>query len=818
MASLTTTTTNNNNKAQVRSQRRLLFEGFNMPAESLNSARRSASMMTSTPEPRLNDDENLNLLPLNDPPATTESCLLQLQNARQMLHTMSQTNGADPPALLDDQIPRPDLFSDTNPELAYYKSSLESERNRRKQLQTLVDTQQQRLTETESELIQLRANDQKKTLCMKQLEQMIPNVVDEWKQKETDYKSKLNQLSQQVKQLEQINREKVHQEKVKFDEEINEKNSTIERLTKETERTKQEQENLQTKLKQQEQRIQQLIKEAEQAKQRHSAIEAELRADGKAAENQTKEIQNELERKQQDIEQILREQQKFHSEHQSKVRQLENEVDEQRRETNVLKMELELRETKHRAQTESLKIQILREAETKIGQRLEEQHLKHVQIENELNELHRRKLSDLEEKYEQILTNERQDNEGRIQTLLKKIELMKNDLERIQTTTMAERQDLARKLQDVFESALFKGSTRSTFASSDASPPSMEISQMKLSSRTQPSDTQVKTERPPELFHPEPTNLSAIRSLSSRIDSLVDQTNRVANGFEIPTRSTFSFQPETNTDWTDSNSNRFIPSSQPHSALHSPFYRSTPIDSMQEWIQPATASTQMLTSRSQSADPSTTGLFSTYSSQTVQQPTPSFSFDGNFNNNQFRSASSLGINLFEHQKQQNVQSTMSKDSIERPNDEPTSTTNEALSRYVKLLLERSPAEEKSSHSHPLAKTNRSLHDIRLSIEQLNFAERDSRGLIDDLAQPMANESHSSRVTSPHQHQTKSQTSKQNLGRIKKRLDYDSHPQKQDNANELFDRLSQPKTRIKKDKPKATQPTSQPSTGTQNAWK
>ena len=30
-----------------------------------------------------------------------------------------------------------------------------------------------------------------------------------------------------------------------------------------------------------------------------------------------------------------------------------------------------------------------------------------------------------------------------------------------------------------------------------------------------------------------PTNMSAIRSLSSRIDSLVDQTNRVANGFEL---------------------------------------------------------------------------------------------------------------------------------------------------------------------------------------------------------------------------------------------------------------------------------------------
>ena len=138
------------------------------------------------------------------------------------------------------------------------------ERNRRKQLQSLVDTRQQRLTETESELIQLRANDQKKTLCMKQLEQMIPNVVDEWKQKETDYKSKLNQLTQQVKQLEQGNREKVQQEKLKFDEQLNERNSTIERLTKDNERVKQDQESLQTKLKQQEQRIQQMTKDAEQ--------------------------------------------------------------------------------------------------------------------------------------------------------------------------------------------------------------------------------------------------------------------------------------------------------------------------------------------------------------------------------------------------------------------------------------------------------------------------------------------------------------------------------------------------------------------------
>lgn len=209
-----------------------------------------------------------------------------------------------------------------------------------------------------------------------------------------------------------------------------------------------------------------------------------------------------------------------------------------------------------------------------ISQRLEEQHLKHVQIENELNELHRRKLNDIEEKYQQILANERQENETRTQTLLGKIEQMKIELEQLQTTNMAERQDLARKLQDVFESALFKGSNKSTVPSNDRSPPSLKSSQPIVLNRSQPSDTQAKgkklvslekcsslndpeKEERTELFHPIPTintdstNLSAIRLLSSRIDSLVDQTTRVTNAFEIPSRSTFSSQPETNHEWTE---------------------------------------------------------------------------------------------------------------------------------------------------------------------------------------------------------------------------------------------------------------------------
>lgn len=157
-----------------------------------------------------------------------------------------------------------EIFNEGNPELTYYKSSLESERTRRKQLETLIEVQQQRLSEAESELIQLRANDHKKTLCMKQLEQMIPNVVDEWKQKESEYKSKLSNLTQQIKELEQTNRDKILTDKQTHEEQLSEKNLIIDRLNKETERFKQDCETAQTRSKQQEQRIQQLVKDAEQ--------------------------------------------------------------------------------------------------------------------------------------------------------------------------------------------------------------------------------------------------------------------------------------------------------------------------------------------------------------------------------------------------------------------------------------------------------------------------------------------------------------------------------------------------------------------------
>lgn len=108
---------------------------------------------------------------------------------------------------------------------------------------------------------------------MKQLEQMIPNVVDEWKQKESEYKTKINNLTQQIKQLEQSNREKTHNEKLQFDVQLNDKTLQIERLTKEIESIKQDYEGSQITKKQNEQRIQQMTKDAEQVRDYYSCLQ-----------------------------------------------------------------------------------------------------------------------------------------------------------------------------------------------------------------------------------------------------------------------------------------------------------------------------------------------------------------------------------------------------------------------------------------------------------------------------------------------------------------------------------------------------------------
>lgn len=87
-------------------------------------------------------------------------------------------------------------------------------------------------------------------------------------------------------------------------------------------------------------------------------------------------------------------------------------------------------------------------------------------------------------------------------------------------------------------------------------------------------------------------------------------------------------------------------------------------------------------------------------------------------------------------------------------------------------------------------------------------------IVDDLILP--NESHSSNVVTPRPRKPSTNT---HGGGAKKRLDYENHNSKQSNSNDLFERLAQPKTRVKKDKPKQQQQQQQQSTtGGHGAWK
>ena len=156
-------------------------------------------------------------------------------------------------------------------------------------------------------------------------------------------------------------------------------------------------------------------------------------------------------------------------------------------------------------------------------------------------------------------------------------------------------------------------------------------------------------------------------------------------------------------------------SSQPsHSGLPSPYFRSTPIDPMQEWY-PTTSlqsNNNHLTNRSHSADPTSSGLFSTYPSY-LPQPQPqtssnSYSLDSNLNSNLYyqsampthRSTSSLAANYLDHQ--QDVHPSISKDSIEKTHYDQTSSANQSLTKYVKMLLERSPTQD---HQGSKSKSN-----------------------------------------------------------------------------------------------------------------
>lgn len=147
---------------------------------------------------------------------------------------------------------------------------------------------------------------------------------------------------------------------------------------------------------------------------------------------------------------------------------------------------------------------------------------------------------------------------------------------------------------------------------------------------------------------------------------------------------------------------------------------------MQEWY-PTTSlqsNNNHLNNRSRSADPTSSGLFSTYPSYLPQpQPQPqtssnSYSLDSHLNSNLYyqsampthRSTSSLAANYLDHQ--QDVYPSISKDSIEKTYHDQTSSGNQSLTKYVKMLLERSPTQD---HQGSKSKSNLIMINAIVSI-------------------------------------------------------------------------------------------------------
>ncbi|CAF1452497.1 unnamed protein product, partial [Didymodactylos carnosus] len=435
-----------------------------------------------------------------------------------------------------------------NPELSYYKSALESERARRSHSEKLIESQRLKLLEYEEHLLQIKSSDMKKTLCMQQLEQMIPNIVDEWKQKELEYQKQLQQQDQRLKKVEH-EKDQQFQECQLLHTKLKDKSEQTQQMIKDREKWKSEGEqkqkdliHIQQKLQEQETTNQQLKFEYEQNQLRSSKLEDELKCDISKLEHTVEEKEQELEEKRVEFQNIQKESDRVIMEHQTKIKQIELELDEQQRDNNVMKMELELRDAKYRTQTESLKIQLTRDYEVKLKTKLDEVTMKHSRLEDEFSELNRRKLLDQQDKHTQEVFQLKASYEVKIEDLLKKIEQLQIELEQMHTSTVSERQELAKKLQDVFETTLLKGTATNLISEtlSNMSERTMPIDsqhrnrliQMESDQSTHRADSDNYSLHTQTVMtqQQQNSNLSTIRSLSNRIDSLADQTNKVYTG------------------------------------------------------------------------------------------------------------------------------------------------------------------------------------------------------------------------------------------------------------------------------------------------
>ncbi|CAF1154430.1 unnamed protein product [Didymodactylos carnosus] len=378
---------------QNRAQRRLLFDGFNFQATNggvndastrhqLNNPRHSPDlitdkMYTSPPEEKLqinNAEQDLSRFAIsensNSFPQSQQSCIIQLQNAKNLLHSMSRTNTGlyqqqqqSTVANIDNnnaenQLRNNEDLSVTqrngqilmidNPELSYYKSALESERARRSHSEKLIESQRLKLLEYEENLLQIKSSDMKKTLCMQQLEQMIPNIVDEWKQKELEYQKQLQQRDQRFTKVKH-EKDQQFQENQLLHTQLKDKSEQIQQMIKDRERWKSEADqkqkdlsHIQQKLHQQETTNQQLKFEYEQVYLSiylsiyawllfFCQMDDELKREISKLQRTIEHNEQDLEEKRVKLENVQKESTRVLTEHQTKIKQIELELDEQRR-------------------------------------------------------------------------------------------------------------------------------------------------------------------------------------------------------------------------------------------------------------------------------------------------------------------------------------------------------------------------------------------------------------------------------------------------------------------------------------------------------
>lgn len=310
------------------------------------------------------------------------------------------------------------------------RDQVEKERFRRKHCEQQIQELHRKLLEAQQQLAVAVSAERKKDAMIEQLDKTLAKVVDGWKKHESEKVAIINQLKIEQETAEQ-SQQRQQEMLLQFEKELAQ---AVEALTKEQEKAAQAEREKQSQLKQQKEERNKLLECLSNEKEAVSRIEQEkiqLRKEKEEAEEKYVQTDEALKEHKRILEELQSKFSILEAEHndsmamekeklrkeiqntkdsqvvltsvQKEVQHLEMELDASNREKESLKMELRLMEAKHEANRTKEETERQAELEREMTQRLEEIHDQMSKTESELRESHRKQLLEMSKKHKEEL-------------------------------------------------------------------------------------------------------------------------------------------------------------------------------------------------------------------------------------------------------------------------------------------------------------------------------------------------------------------------------------------------------------------------------